>query len=200
MVSSGKNAGRAHSVLIQRNTVGRGQSKRGRRGYGECGLERASKTHKLRLFKMAFRRARRRETTRGGTYQASLDPLASITCEPKATKDAQNGQHSHPPNPGAPRRAFSRARPQRAWRLRTPELLRRSIKQDVQNGLPARPQVSQNRRRTLPGTLRILTRRERSEKPFSTSVTPSKRFCRRTCGRASAPAPPSPPAADTCGR
>ena len=32
------------------------------------------------------------------------------------TQDAQKGQTSHPPNPGAPRRAVPRARPQRAKR------------------------------------------------------------------------------------
>jgi hypothetical protein len=31
-------------------------------------------------------------------------------------QDAQKGQTSHPPNPGAPRRAVPRARPQRAKR------------------------------------------------------------------------------------
>ena len=34
----------------------------------------------------------------------------------KQVQDAQKGQTSHPPNPGAPRRALSQARPQRAKR------------------------------------------------------------------------------------
>ena len=33
-------------------------------------------------------------------------------------QDAQKGQTSHPPNPGAPRRALPQARPQRAKRRR----------------------------------------------------------------------------------
>ena len=38
---------------------------------------------------------------------------------------------------------------------------RLAVPQDVQNGFPARPQVNQNRRRTLSGTLRIVASRER---------------------------------------
>jgi hypothetical protein len=41
--------------------------------------------------------------------------------------------------------------------------------QDAQKGHPTRPQVSHNRRRTLRGTLRIVTNRERRWGPFSAS-------------------------------
>ena len=132
----------------------------------------ASIIQKLRLFKMAFQRSRRRETTGGGTYQDSLDPLTSITCERTANKDAQNGQRSHPPNPGAPRRAFSRARPQGVGRLR----------------------------RTLWGTSQGDLRLRTPLGSVFSILTLSVQSCRRTCARASAPAPPSPPATDTSGR
>jgi len=45
---------------------------------------------------------------------------ARLGQQENTAQDAQKGQTSHPPNPGAPRRALSHARPQRAkWRRRT---------------------------------------------------------------------------------
>src|SRR5678816_2985738 len=46
---------------------------------------------------------------------------------------------------------------------------RRILSQDAQNVIPARPQASRSRRRTLRGTLRISTNRERSWGTFSAS-------------------------------
>jgi hypothetical protein len=40
--------------------------------------------------------------------------LACLGQQENILQDAQKGQTSHPPNPGAPRRAVPRARPQRA--------------------------------------------------------------------------------------
>ena len=44
------------------------------------------------------------------------EPSSRLRENPVSTQDAQKGQTSHPPNPGAPRRAFPQARPQRAKR------------------------------------------------------------------------------------
>ena len=38
--------------------------------------------------------------------------VGEMTIVEEPPQDAQNGQTSHPPNPGAPRRALSQARPQ----------------------------------------------------------------------------------------
>jgi len=45
-------------------------------------------------------------------------------------QDAQKGQTSHPPNPGAPRRALSHARPQRATKDDPSKLARVRCPQD----------------------------------------------------------------------
>ena len=52
---------------------------------------------------------------------------------------------------------------QHVWHSRT------TLLQDAQKGRPARPQASQNRRRTLRGRLRIVMSRERSWRTFSAS-------------------------------
>src|SRR5688500_20373715 len=62
--------------------------------------------------------------------------------------------------------------------------------EDAQNGHPARPQARNNRRRTLWGTSRIVSSRERSWGPFSASSLsvavipePSYRLLERNFGR-----------------
>ena len=48
--------------------------------------------------------------------QQNFDGLHVCDMRGTPSQDAQKGQTSHPPNPGAPRRALSQARPQRAKR------------------------------------------------------------------------------------
>jgi len=70
---------------------------------------------------------------------------------------AQKGQTSHPPNPGAPRRALSQTRPQRVTKDRPSKLARVRCPQDGSDESPAarnvftRPPTGTPRRALSPG-------------------------------------------------
>ncbi len=113
-----------------------------------------------------------RRRTRRGTLRILL------------SRERGGSRFQHPPSEGCSKRPSSKAAgeakpeayPQRyvedfdepRTRLGTVFSIR-PVK-DAQNGLPARPQAKQNRRRTRRGTLRILLSRERCWRPFSASA------------------------------
>ncbi len=102
-----------------------------------------------RIERAPFHRAR--SASKKGTWPLPPHPSEAARCA--STEDHQSPSHS----------LFRK----HGDRPTYPALFSGASRQATQTGQPTRPQASHNRRRTLRGTLRIVTNRERSWGPFS---------------------------------